>query len=259
MTSQKTVAGTTPPGTLGEVQASAWVQRMFGRIAFRYDLLNHLLSFNIDRSWRKLLLWQLAPALGNPQATVLDLCCGTGDVLLECKHQSAARLVGADFSHPMLIEAARKSKRQGFRALLLEADALSLPVNDGSFDAIAISFGFRNLANYRAGLLELHRVLKPGGVLAILEFSHPRHPLMRLAYGFYSRIFLPLVGSLLSGSREAYTYLPESIRRFPKAEQLRQMMTDCGFASTEYHLLTGGIAALHTGTRFSSTSRVLAG
>jgi demethylmenaquinone methyltransferase / 2-methoxy-6-polyprenyl-1,4-benzoquinol methylase len=259
MSSLKANPGTRPPGTLGEVQAAVWVQRMFGRIAFRYDLLNHLLSFNIDRSWRRLLLRRLQPVLRRPEAIVLDLCCGTGDVLLAFKQTSAARLLGADFCHPMLTEAARKGRRQGFRALLIEADALHLPVADGSFDAIAISFGFRNLANYNDGLRELGRVLKPGGTLAILEFSHPTNWLMRLAYGFYSKFFLPLVGSLLSGSREAYTYLPESIRRFPRAEQLRQMMQASGFEQTEFQLLTGGIAALHIGQAAHGSRRVDAG
>ncbi len=249
MSVTKARPGTTPPGTAGETQAAEWVQRMFGRIAFRYDLLNHVLSFNIDRSWRKLLYRRLTPVLNQSGAHVLDLCCGTGDVLLEFRRGARATVLGADFCHPMLTEAARKGRKQGRAALLLEADALQLPLADKSVDAIAISFGFRNLANYRAGLIELHRVIKPGGKLAILEFSHPTNPFMRLAYGFYSKVFLPLVGALLSGSREAYTYLPESIRRFPQAEQLRLMMQADGFDQTEFTKLTGGIAALHLGTR----------
>ena len=176
--------GTLPPGTTNEKQAAQWVERMFSQIAFRYDLLNHLLSFNIDRSWRRLLLQKLAGPLKDPSARVLDLCCGTGDVLLDFRRTGKAQIIGADFCHPMLTETARKAKRMGFRALLLEADALGLPLADNSFDAIAISFGFRNLTNYRGGLLELHRVIKPGGTLAILEFSHPTNFFMRLAYGF---------------------------------------------------------------------------
>lgn len=246
---QEITPGTVPPGTKGEKQAAQWVERMFSQIAFKYDLLNHLLSFNIDRSWRKLLLRQLAGSLRNPNARVLDLCCGTGDVLLDFRRVAKAQVLGADFCHPMLTETLRKAKRQGFRALVLEADALQLPLGSASLDAIAISFGFRNLTNYRGGLVELHRVLKPGGTLAILEFSHPTNFFMRLAYGFYSKVFLPLIGALISGSREAYTYLPDSIRRFPKAAQLRQLMEANGFAKTKVHLLTGSIAALHVGTR----------
>lgn len=243
------VAGTIPPGTTGERQAAQWVERMFSQIAFKYDLLNHLLSFNIDRSWRKVLLRELAGSLVNPQARVLDLCCGTGDVLLDFQKIARAKLLGADFCHPMLTETARKAQSRGFRALLLEADALRLPVRDKSFDAVAISFGFRNLANYQGGLREMHRIIQPGGKLAILEFSHPTNWLVRLGYGIYSKLLLPVVGWLVSGSREAYTYLPDSIRRFPKARQLRQMMQESGFNKTDVHLLTGGIAALHVGTR----------
>jgi demethylmenaquinone methyltransferase / 2-methoxy-6-polyprenyl-1,4-benzoquinol methylase len=244
-----TAEGTTPPGTRGEVQAAQWVQGMFAEIAPRYDLLNHLLSFNIDRAWRKKLLLSLEPVLQRPEARILDLCCGTGDVLLDLQRRSKASLIGADFCHPMLVTANRKAKSRGFHARLMEADALELPLAQNSLDAISIAFGFRNLTNYRAGLLELHRTLKPGGMLAILEFSHPPGWFMKAAYGFYSAGVLPLVGALVSGSRTAYSYLPESVSRFPQAEELRRMLESSGFEETKYELLTGGIAALHTGTK----------
>ncbi len=239
--------GTTPPGASSEKEAAKWVQDMFADVAPRYDLLNHLLSLNIDRGWRKALTETLRPALARPDARVLDLCCGTGDVLLDLQAQSANTVLGADFCHPMLVSAGAKAKRKGFRAPLFEGDAMQLPVRDGSLDAISIAFGFRNLVDYRAALKELKRVLQPGGTLAILEFSHPSGALMKAAYGFYSRIILPTVGSLVSGSREAYTYLPESIRKFPRAQELRTMMQETGFEETRYQLFTGGIAALHTG------------
>jgi demethylmenaquinone methyltransferase/2-methoxy-6-polyprenyl-1,4-benzoquinol methylase len=241
--------GTTPPGTTGEVQAAQWVQRMFAGIAPKYDLLNHLLSFNIDRGWRKLLVERLTPVLKRPDSKVLDLCCGTGDVLLDLQEVADARVLGADFCHPMLVSAQKKAGREGFHAPLFEADALTLPLAGLSLDAIAISFGFRNLANYESGLRELHRVLKPGGMLVILEFSHPPGAVMKMAYGFYSRVLLPVIGTLVSGSREAYAYLPDSIRKFPQAEELRQMMKTAGFLDTRFELLTGGIAALHIGRR----------
>ena len=192
---------------------------MFGQIAPRYDLLNHLLSFNIDRRWRRILLRSLLPVLQSPGASVLDLCCGTADVLLEFQQAARARVIGADFSHPMLVQARNKINARRLHNPLFEADALTLPLADASLDAIAISFGFRNLANYRNGLEELHRVLKPGGQLAILEFSHPPNVFVRCAYGFYSRWILPVIGALISGSREAYAYLPESIRKFPGAQR----------------------------------------
>lgn len=242
-------SGTTPPGTDGEQQASRWVERMFARIAPRYDLLNHLLSFNVDRSWRKVLLRKTAPVLTDSNARVLDLCCGTGDVLLDFQKIARARIYGADFCHPMLTATQRKAQARGFHALLTEADALTLPMAENSLDLISISFGFRNLTNYRAGLVELHRVLKPGGQLAILEFSHPSNLLVKAGYGLYSKIVLPLIGAVISGSREAYDYLPDSIRKFPRAQQLSELMQEAGFRQTEFQLLTGGIAALHTGIK----------
>jgi demethylmenaquinone methyltransferase/2-methoxy-6-polyprenyl-1,4-benzoquinol methylase len=249
MSSREFASGTTPPGTNDEQQASRWVERMFARIAPRYDLLNHLLSFNIDRSWRRILLKKVAPVLQNPDARVLDLCCGTGDVLIDFQKVARARIYGADFCHPMLTAAQRKAQGKGFYALLAEADALTLPMAANSLDLISISFGFRNLTNYRAGLVELHRVLRPGGQLAILEFSHPSSPLVKAGYGLYSRIVLPLIGATVSGSREAYDYLPDSIRKFPRAYQLSELMQAAGFAQAEFQLLTGGIAALHVGTK----------
>lgn len=249
MKGEKTAEGTTPKGTQDERQAAEWVQIMFANIAPRYDLLNHLLSFNIDRGWRKALLGRMKPALARPEAKILDLCCGTGDVMLDLQRFSAAYIMGADFCHPMLVSAQKKAARKNYAAPLFEADALALPILDSSLDAISIAFGFRNLTNYACGFHELHRVLKPGGMLAILEFSHPRGKVISGVYSFYSRAVLPFIGSLVSGSREAYSYLPASIEKFPRAEQLRLMMDAAGFNQTRFELLSGGIAALHTGTK----------
>ncbi|HEY3453076.1 MAG TPA: bifunctional demethylmenaquinone methyltransferase/2-methoxy-6-polyprenyl-1,4-benzoquinol methylase UbiE [Bryobacteraceae bacterium] len=250
----KVAAGTTPPGTSNEREAAGWVRRMFTDITPRYDLLNHLLSFHIDRGWRKALGDCLESVLKRNDARILDLCCGTGDVLFHLEDRGAAQIVGADFCHPMLVSANQKAAARGRAAQLLEADALELPLADNSLDAISIAFGFRNLANYRAGLAEFQRVLKPGGVLAILEFSHPRSWLMKSSYGFYSRVVVPAVGALVSGSREAYGYLPESIRMFPAAGELRAMLESSGFVQTNFELLTGGIAALHTGRKAADAS-----
>ncbi len=247
-------AGTTPPGTSGEQQAARWVRQMFSAIAPRYDFINHVLSLNIDRSWRKALLRQLSPVLAASGAKVLDLCCGTGDALLDLQSIAATQVMGADFCHPMLLSAQQKALQKGFRAPLFEADALELPLKPDSLDAISIAFGFRNLANYRHGLLELHRVLKPGGMLAILEFSHPPGIVMKTAYGLYSRALLPVIGTLISGSSEAYRYLPDSIRKFPAAPELGDMLQQAGFVETRFQLLTGGIAALHVGTKSASGS-----
>jgi len=227
---------------------------MFSAIAPRYDLINHVLSFNIDKSWRKALLRHLGPVVSVPNAKVLDLCCGTGDVLLDLQSITPTRVMGADFSHPMLVSAQEKAARNGLRAPLFEADVLDLPVAAESLDAVSIAFGFRNLANYERGLREFNRVLKTGGVLAILEFSHPPRALMRAAYGLYSRLLLPLVGTLLSGSPKAYTYLPSSIRKFPDADELAELMRHAGFVENRFQLLTGGIAALHIGKKSPARS-----
>lgn len=245
-------AGTTPPGAPGERQAAQWVRQMFSDIAPRYDLLNHLLSFNVDRGWRKALLQRVTPILQRPGARVLDLCCGTGDVLLDLQAVSMNPVIGADFCHPMLVTAAHKIHARNFATTLFEADALELPLAANSLDAITIAFGFRNLVNYQAGLAEFQRVLKPGGVLAILEFSHPPGFLLRHAYGFYSKVVLPSIGALVSGSRAAYTYLPESVAKFPRAEELRSMFEENSFVDARFELLTGGIAALHSGEKLRS-------
>ncbi len=241
------MTGTTPSGVTGEQASARWVRGMFGRIAGHYDLLNHLLSFNLDRRWRARTVARVAPVLERPGARVLDLCCGTGDVLLALQERGGTLIAGSDFCHPMLVEAARKISARRFRSPLFEADALALPLADHSLDLITIAFGFRNLANYNRGLEELLRVLKPQGMVAILEFSQPTNRAFGALYGFFSTRVLPWVGGMISGSREAYTYLPESIRKFPSAEVLADQMRGAGFTRVEFERMTGGAVALHLG------------
>ena len=236
------MTGTTPSGTTGEQAAAQWVRGMFGRIAGRYDLLNHLLSFNLDRRWRRRTIERTAQIIENPDARILDLCCGTGDVLLGIEKRRKATALGSDFCHPMLVEAGKK-----VASPLFESDALALPLADASLDLITVAFGFRNLANYRRGLEELLRVLKPEGVVAILEFSQPRNRAFAAVYGFFSTRVLPLIGGMISGSRQAYAYLPESIRKFPSAEELAEEMKAAGFRRVEFERMTGGAVALHRG------------
>jgi len=213
---------------------------MFGRIAGRYDLLNHLLSFNLDKRWRARAVARVSSFLV-PGARVLDLCCGTGDVLLALENRGAW-IAGSDFCHPMLLEARRKSKSP-----LFEADALNLPLASDSLDLITCAFGFRNLANYDRGLEEFLRVLKPGGMAAILEFSQPTNRAFGALYGFFSHRVLPKVGGMISGSSEAYSYLPESIKRFGGAEALASRMRAAGFQRVEFERMTSGAVALHLG------------
>jgi demethylmenaquinone methyltransferase / 2-methoxy-6-polyprenyl-1,4-benzoquinol methylase len=228
--------------TAGEQEKAQWVRGMFGRIAGRYDLLNHLLSFNLDKSWRARTVKRVSNILSRRDARVLDLCCGTGDILLALENRGAW-ILGSDFCHPMLLEARRK----GAASPLFEADALALPLRSESLDLVTCAFGFRNLANYEKGLEELLRVLKPGAVAAILEFSQPTNPMFRALYGFFSTSVLPRVGGMVSGSSDAYSYLPESIRKFPGAEELAAKMKSAGFRSVEFERMTGSAVALHLG------------
>lgn len=220
---------------------------MFGRVAHRYDLANHLLSANIDKYWRAQTVRAVASFLRRPDARVLDLACGTGDLLVALEKEAGRSLLGSDFCHPMLTGARSKLRRSGLHSPLVEADALALPVADGSLDLITVAFGFRNFANYRAGLVEMRRVLRPGGALAILEFSQPPNAAFRSLYDWYSRRVLPVVGGALSGAPEAYKYLPASVSRFPTAPELAELMRKTGYSNVEWHYMTFGIVALHVG------------
>ncbi len=241
--------GTRPPGAAGEEEAAHWVRRMFASVAQRYDLLNHLLSFNIDRSWRRRTVERVGPVLARPAARALDVCCGTGDLLMALEAGRSSAVWGCDFCRPMLAIAQSKLAAADMHSALLEADALCLPLPDSSIDLVTVAFGFRNLANYRAGLGEMARVLRPGGLAAILEFSRPPSRVFAALYDFYSRRLLPAVGGVLSGSREAYAYLPESVRRFPDADTLAGDMRAAGFREVSFERMTAGIVALHLGWR----------
>ncbi len=225
---------------------AALVRSMFAGIAGRYDLLNHLLSGNTDKRWRRRLANQLRPALVSG-TRALDVACGTGDLALALAEAGDARVIGVDFCRPMLEIAHRKSTTNIFSIPFIEGDALLLPFADSSFEVVTIAFGLRNLADVRGGLRELSRVLKPGGRIAILEFSRPVVPGFRALFQFYFTRVLPRIGGIVSGSRGAYEYLPDSVSRFPDQKRLVEMMREIGLAEVEYQNLTGGIAALHFG------------
>jgi len=242
-------AGTTPEGASTEQEASRWVQGMFAEVAPRYDLLNHVLSMNIDKGWRNYTVKQLLPILRNPEARVLDLCCGTGDLLIAMEQAAGRRLYGSDFCFPMLVGAAQKIRQQQLGSPLFGGDGLGLPLADGSLDLITIAFGFRNFANYHKGLAELYRVLKPGGTLAILEFSQPPNRLIRFGYELYSHHVLPRLGAWVSGSKAAYSYLPSSVKKFPPGPELAEWMRATGFREVSFAYRTFGVAALHLGRK----------
>ncbi|HEX8163755.1 MAG TPA: bifunctional demethylmenaquinone methyltransferase/2-methoxy-6-polyprenyl-1,4-benzoquinol methylase UbiE [Pyrinomonadaceae bacterium] len=243
-TSPQTAGG---DGERGRAHAES-VRVMFSRIASRYDLLNHLLSANTDRRWRAKVVRLVSEGL-REGARALDVACGTGDLSLALAAGGAAEITGLDFCRPMLDLAARKTRDGGKRITYVEGDALSLPFADGTFDVVTIAFGLRNLASVEGGLRELLRVTREGGRVCVLEFSRPTIPGLRGLFGFYFTRVLPRVGGWLSGSRGAYEYLPDSVSRFPDQRRLAEMMRGAGFEGVGFESLTGGIAAIHTGTR----------
>ena len=224
------------------------VQRIFSEIAPRYDLLNHVLSLNIDRRWRRLAVdrlgWHRVP-----EGAYLDACAGTFDLALELARRPAfvGKVVASDFARPMLV--AGRDKLGGASVDPVCGDSLRLPFPSDTFHGATVGFGVRNLADLGAGFRELHRVLRPGGRLVILEFTVPPNALVRALYMLYFTRILPLVGRMVSGHPWAYTYLPESVKEHPGPEELREMLSAAGFGETGYRLLTFGIAAIHWGEK----------
>jgi demethylmenaquinone methyltransferase / 2-methoxy-6-polyprenyl-1,4-benzoquinol methylase len=282
------VSGSRPEGSLSESDASQKVRQMFTDIAPTYDSLNHILSINIDRLWRTRTAKILQPILQRENAIVLDLCCGTGDLSIALRARGPAQIIGADFAHTMLTRAREKSaaiapnslaknkranhhenvilseaknpsddSQPGYESsrdvkpnpLFLEADALRLPFADQSFDLVTTAFGFRNLANYEAGLREIHRILKPGATIAILEFTEPPDTLLGNLYRWYFCRVLPRLGAWLSGDKAAYTYLPKSVSRFFQPAELSALLTATGYQSPAFRRWTFGTVALHTAQR----------
>jgi demethylmenaquinone methyltransferase / 2-methoxy-6-polyprenyl-1,4-benzoquinol methylase len=245
-------SGAKPAGTSDEESAAAAVRTMFDDIAPRYDLLNHVLSLNIDRWWWWRTARRFREILSRPEAAVLDICCGTGDMtlaLLRRRPMDSEPVIAADFSHQMLVRGAAKFAAFGAgegspRAIAIEADALHLPLADDSIDLITTAFGFRNLANYRAGLDEFHRVLRSGGELGILDFSEPGGLRGKL-YAFYFRRILPAIGSRLSGVTGPYAYLPNSVHNFPPPAEMREIMAAVGFRDVTWTPYTFGVAGLY--------------
>lgn len=240
--------------TVGHPEKAERVRAMFDQIAPRYDLLNHVLSLNIDKRWRLRVTRELAQVMARPDARALDLCCGTGDLTIALRKAfPTSDVVGLDFSRPMLVRADQKSMTDS-HVSLVQGDATLVPFPDAGFDAVTIAFGLRNLTSVEGGLAEILRMLSPGGRAVILEFSRPVFPLLREAFGFYFHQILPRIGGIVSGSRGAYTYLPKSVEDFPDQKSLARRMEAAGFANVRYRNLSGGIAAMHVGDRPTEAS-----
>lgn len=255
-----------PIGLTGQPQDTARaVQSMFARVAPRYDFLNHLLSARFDVWWRRVTAREVREILERPDSVAADLCCGTGDLTFAFARYSRGVVVGSDFCHPMLVVAGQKRSRRASaagppndgldglaRTRFIEADTLQLPFRDQSLDLASMAFGFRNLASYEDGLREIHRTLRTGGAIAILEFSHMQWPVLGPLFRFYFQHILPLIGTVVSGESGPYQYLPSSVKNFPDQEALARALREHGFVSVRYRNFLGGIAALHIGVKASS-------
>jgi demethylmenaquinone methyltransferase / 2-methoxy-6-polyprenyl-1,4-benzoquinol methylase len=255
------VVGAAPEGANDQRSAARTVREMFTSIAPRYDLLNHVLSLNVDRLWWRRTARTFRHILARPDARVLDLCCGTGDMTFALCHEarrqtgaepekSSPQILGADFSHAMLQRAAAKSSAAGQNGETgwIEADALNLPFPGQHFDLVTSAFGFRNLADYDAGLREIARVLRPGGECGILDFGQPKG-VMGAVYRVYFKQVLPRIGTLISGVRGPYAYLPASVERFPSPEEMLARMKAAGFTEATWTPYTLGIAGLYRGKK----------
>jgi demethylmenaquinone methyltransferase/2-methoxy-6-polyprenyl-1,4-benzoquinol methylase len=248
------VTGAKPQGVEDEAAAAQAVRRMFDSIAPRYDLLNHVLSANIDRLWWRRAARRFRTVMANPDASVLDICCGTGDMtlaLLKHRPRGSRPILAADFARAMLTRGARKfaARKPGEpTAVAIEADALHLPLPSASLDLVVSAFGFRNLVNYEAGRREFHRVLQPGGQLGILDFSEPGG-LIGKAYAVYFRRVLPAIGRLICGKAGPYSYLPASVGNFPPPPDLLALMQASGYEHCSWQPYTFGIAGLYTAAR----------
>jgi demethylmenaquinone methyltransferase/2-methoxy-6-polyprenyl-1,4-benzoquinol methylase len=247
--SEGRIVGAAPIGASDEASASTAVREMFSSIAPRYDLLNHVLSMNVDRMWWKRTARTFDKTLSRQNVRVLDLCCGTGDMTFALQKRmkgTSGKLVGADFSHAMLVLATAKTGNRPTR--WVEADALSLPFSSNQFDLVTAAFGFRNLANYDHGLAEIHRVLASAGEVGILDFGEPKG-LIGSVYRLYFRRVLPAIGTLISGVRGPYAYLPKSVQRFPSPTAMLERMRAAGFREVSWNPYTFGIAGLYRGKK----------
>ncbi len=248
-TGRPTLRGS-PLGSPDDPESAARaVRSMFAAVAPRYDFLNHFLSLGFDVAWRRATASALRHVLVRRGSLALDVCCGTGDLALALRRVSAGRVVATDFCRPMVQRAQFKARHRVVTVCFLEADTLALPFRDSTLDVVSVGFGLRNLADYTGGLREMWRVLKPGGFLAILEFSRVAWPVFGPVFRFYFHRILPWIGTLISGIPGPYQYLPDSVSQFPAQESLAAILRDVGFTNVGYRNFSGGVAALHLGQK----------
>lgn len=232
-------------------QKKTYVRNMFSNIAGRYDFLNHFLSFGLDYYWRSAAVRIVKSHLsGISSPKILDIACGTGDLSFELlKHIPDAMITGIDLAKPMLDIFQKKIDERKASITIGEGDVEALAYPDNSFDAVTIGFATRNFSRLDIAFSEICRVLKPGGIFVNLELSKPRSIPMKQLYGFYSKAILPIIGKLISKNNEAYTYLPDSIQRFPEREEIMKMLHDAGFTNAEWKDLSSGIVTMHVGKK----------
>jgi demethylmenaquinone methyltransferase / 2-methoxy-6-polyprenyl-1,4-benzoquinol methylase len=229
----------------------AAVESMFDSIAWRYDFLNHFLSLNIDRIWRRQAIKIISGSYKSPY--ILDVATGTGDLAIAAMKLNPAGIAGIDISHKMLEIGREKVKEKGFAGKidLMPGDSENIPFNNEIFDVVMVAFGVRNFSDPLKGLMEMHRVVKNRGMIMVLEFSRPSGFPFRPLYNFYFKNILPVFGRLFSKDKAAYSYLPDSVMKFPDNEQFLSLLTQAGFSDTNQRKLTGGVASIYTGFKLS--------
>lgn len=234
----------------GAISSQDNVQQMFDTIVPRYDLMNHVMTFGMDFRWRKMVAKQ-ARTLQNGELSdfVVDVACGTGDVAFELERAGVPLVTGLDYSSGMISEAERKAKKRGSEVNFLEGDAMDMPFEDGKASAATISFGMRNLPDYAAGVKEMARIVKPGGKVICLEMTPYHRPILKIGFNFYFSRIVPVIGKLLTGEYDAYKYLPDSVKRFPNADELAEVFRDAGLMDVKYSLLGFGSVAMHVGVK----------
>lgn len=242
---ESTAPGAGSTAKRGAIQSGDRVRQMFNRIVPRYDLMNRVMTGGRDVAWRNIVARQ-ATSSGDD---VLDVATGTGDLAFAIRQAGAKRVIGTDFSEEMIEAARKKAPKHGPNVTFMIADALDLPFEDRSFDAVTVSFGLRNMTDYDEALREMYRVLRPGGLAIVLEMTPFKRPILGPPFRFYFEKVVPLVGGLLSGSLTAYRYLPSSVEAFPPAHELADMLHEAGFEDVKYQLLGFGTVAIHSGVR----------